>query len=372
MRIVGHFVGDGFLKRQKGRRSFVGLRICEPLGSKFRKTYENLYREVFKCNIFEDNDGTKFAIASAPLAELFAALDLDHKAKNKQVPSWVYSLPLDQRLAFIRGYAEADGNISHHESNRSLPDWRGVYIMKRIVQDTAMVESTNGTLVTQVHELCLMSGVRSTNVKIRIRDYQALPVGRSGSNVVNYGLQFSLKHDPRPFKLSRIKSITPVGEAETFDLQVDQHENFVANAFLVHNTGDASLTLAQTVPLGGVIIVTTPQEAALNIAAKALAMFKRLDVPILGVVENMSYFVCPNCGEKSYVFSSGGGRKIAKERDVDFLGEIPLSLSVREQSDLGAPVVSSHPGSPEALVYKELAFRVAGMVSIVAFTKMRG
>ena len=137
-------------------------------------------------------------------------------------------------------------------------------------------------------------------------------------------------------------------------------------------TGDASLTLAQTVPLGGVIIVTTPQEAALNIAAKALAMFKRLNVPILGVVENMSYFVCPHCGEKSYVFSSGGGRRIAKERDVEFLGEIPLSLSVREQSDLGVPIVFERPDSPEALVYKELAFRVAGMVSIVAFTKMRG
>ena len=124
--------------------------------------------------------------------------------------------------------------------------------------------------------------------------------------------------------------------------------------------------------MGGVIIVTTPQEAALNIAAKALAMFRRLNVPILGVVENMSYFVCPHCGEKTYVFSSGGGRRIAKERDVEFLGEIPLGLAIREQSDSGVPVVAASPDSPEALVYKELAFRVAGMVSIVAFTKMRG
>ncbi len=136
-------------------------------------------------------------------------------------------------------------------------------------------------------------------------------------------------------------------------------------------TGDASLTLAQTVPLGGVIIVTTPQEAALSIAAKALAMFRRLNVPILGVVENMSYFVCPHCGEKTHVFSSGGGRKIAAERDVDFLGEIPLSLSVREQSDIGEPVVAGDPDSPESLIYKDLAFKVAGMVSIVAFTKKK-
>ena len=371
MRIVGHFVGDGFLKRQRGRKRLAGLRICEPRDCKFRKTYVDLYRKIFKCNVFEDNDGQKFAISSAPLAELFAGLDLDHRAKDKRVPHWVYSLPLDQRLAFIRGYAEADASIRHRESNKNLPDWRGVYMMKSIIQDTAVVESTNGALVTQVHELCLLSGVRSTNVKTRVREHQTLPEGRSLSHVINYHIEFSPKHDPRPFKLSWIKSIVPAGEVETYDLQVDQYENFVANSLLVHNTGDASLTLAQTVPLGGVIIVTTPQEAALNIAAKALAMIKRLDVPILGVVENMSHFVCPHCGEKTYVFSSGGGRRIAKERDVEFLGEIPLALAVREQSDSGVPIVAARPDSPEALVYKELAFRVAGMVSIVAFSKAR-
>jgi len=136
-------------------------------------------------------------------------------------------------------------------------------------------------------------------------------------------------------------------------------------------TGDASLTLAQTVPLGGVLIVTTPQEAALNIAAKALAMFRQINVPILGVVENMSYFACPHCGEKSYIFSSGGGKKIAAERGVDFLGEIPIGVLVREQSDKGVPVVAADPESPESRVYKDLAYRVAGMVSIVAFAKMK-
>jgi ATP-binding protein involved in chromosome partitioning len=136
-------------------------------------------------------------------------------------------------------------------------------------------------------------------------------------------------------------------------------------------TGDAALTLAQTVPIGGVVIVTTPQEAALNIAAKALAMFRRLNVPILGVVENMSYFACPHCGERTPIFSTGGGKRIAAEREVDFLGEIPLGLAIREQSDAGKPVTVAFPDSPEAQVYKELAFRVAGMVSIVAFARMK-
>ena len=153
--------------------------------------------------------------------------------------------------------------------------------------------------------------------------------------------------------------------------QVDWGELDYLVTDLPPGTGDAALTLAQTVPLGGVLIVTTPQDAALNIAAKALAMFKRLDVPILGVVENMSYFVCPHCGEKTPIFSSGGGRKIAAERGVDFLGEVPLGVSIREHSDSGVPIVADLPDSQESLVYKELAFRVAGMVSIVAFAKTR-
>ncbi len=125
--------------------------------------------------------------------------------------------------------------------------------------------------------------------------------------------------------------------------QVDWGELDYLVCDLGPGTGDSSLTLAQTVPLGGVLIVTTPQEAALSIAAKALAMFKRLNVPILGVVENMSYFVCPHCGEKTQIFSSGGGKKIASERGVDFLGEIPLGVAIREQSDAGTPIVASMP-----------------------------
>ena len=153
--------------------------------------------------------------------------------------------------------------------------------------------------------------------------------------------------------------------------QVDWGELDYLICDLPPGTGDASLTLAQTVPIGGVVIVTTPQEAALNIASKALAMFRRLNVSVLGVVENMSYFVCPDCGSKSYIFSSGGGRRIAAQLNTDFLGEIPLAVAVREQSDLGEPVVAARPDSQEAAVFKEVAFRVAGLLSIVAFSRMK-
>jgi ATP-binding protein involved in chromosome partitioning len=175
------------------------------------------------------------------------------------------------------------------------------------------------------------------------------------------------------------KDVTPViwrgplvaGAVKQLLTQVDWGELDYLVCDLAPGTGDASLTLAQTVPLSGIVIVTTPQEAALSIAAKALAMFRRLDVPILGVVENMSYFVCPHCGKRSYIFSSGGGRRIASEQNADFLGEIPLVMAIREQSDTGVPIAIARPGSPEADIFKEFAFRVAGMVSIVAFSKMK-
>ena len=175
------------------------------------------------------------------------------------------------------------------------------------------------------------------------------------------------------------KDVTPViwrgplvaGAVKQLLTQVDWGDLDYLICDLPPGTGDASLTLAQTVPLSGIVIVTTPQEAALSIAAKALAMFRRLDVPILGVVENMSYFVCPHCGERSYIFSNGGGRKIASEQNVDFLGEIPLVMAVREQSDAGVPIAVAKPESPEADIFKEFAFRVAGMISIMAFSKMK-
>jgi len=366
MRLVGHFVGEGFIKVQKNRGP-VGIRVCEPRGAKFRKTYEDLYRSVLKCHIFEDNDGQKFAIASKPLAQLFMSLDLDHKAKAKRVPDWVFTLPLDQRLAFLRGYAEADGTIRHRENEKVLPDWRGLERSVLIVQDTVGVGTCNKQLATQIHELCLMSGLRASNIRTRTREDQVLPEGRTMKESTAYEFEFSLKVDKSSFKLTNVKEIAPAGEVETYDLQVDQYQNFVANSMLVHNTGDAGLTVAQTVPLGGVIIVSTPQEAALNIATKAIGMFKKLNVPILGIVENMSYFVCPHCGERSNIFSNGGARKAASDLDLQFLGEIPLYVRIREQSDLGVPIVAAAPDSPEAKAFKDIAFKVAGIISILAY-----
>jgi len=127
-------------------------------------------------------------------------------------------------------------------------------------------------------------------------------------------------------------------------------------------TGDAQLTMAQRVPLSGAVIVSTPQDIALLDARKGLKMFEKVDVPVLGIIENMSYFLCPHCGERSDIFSHGGARSTAAELGCDFLGEIPLDIAIRETSDDGRPIVVSDPDNAHAAAYRAIAGRVADAV----------
>ena len=123
-------------------------------------------------------------------------------------------------------------------------------------------------------------------------------------------------------------------------------------------TGDTQLTLVQTVPLTGAIIVTTPSELALVDAEKGLQMYREVEAPVLGIVENMSTFVCPHCGEKTDIFSHGGGRKISGRLKTDFLGEIPLDPEIRAGGDRGEPIVKTDPDSPIARAFFEIAEHV--------------
>ncbi|MDZ4868342.1 MAG: iron-sulfur cluster carrier protein ApbC [Alphaproteobacteria bacterium] len=123
-------------------------------------------------------------------------------------------------------------------------------------------------------------------------------------------------------------------------------------------TGDAQLTLAQRVPLAGAIIVSTPQDIALIDARKGLAMFKKTHVPVFGIVENMSTFVCPNCGHESHIFGHGGAKETAAKLGTDFLGEIPLHIAIRETSDGGTPITARDPGGAQAKAFFALAERI--------------
>jgi ATP-binding protein involved in chromosome partitioning len=140
--------------------------------------------------------------------------------------------------------------------------------------------------------------------------------------------------------------------------EVDWGELDVMVVDMPPGTGDAQLTMAQQVPLKGAVIVSTPQDLALIDARRGIAMFRRVNVPVLGIVENMSTFVCPHCGTRSDIFGHGGARHEAERLGVPFLGEVPLAIEIREKSDAGAPVVASDPDGPHAESFRAIAARV--------------
>jgi ATP-binding protein involved in chromosome partitioning len=137
--------------------------------------------------------------------------------------------------------------------------------------------------------------------------------------------------------------------------EVDWGELDVLVVDMPPGTGDAQLTMSQSVPLSGAVIVSTPQDLALIDARRGIAMFQRVSVPILGLVENMSYFLCPNCGTRSDIFGHGGARAEASRLGVPFLGEVPLHMDIRERSDAGRPVVATQPDSAHSRIYQRMA-----------------
>ena len=139
------------------------------------------------------------------------------------------------------------------------------------------------------------------------------------------------------------------GAIQQFLRDVDWGELDYLVIDLPPGTSDAQLTLAQAVPISGTVLVTTPQDVALSDVGKALAMLKRLNVPIIGLVENMSAFVCPHCGETTEIFGRGGGERFAQEHGLDFLGKIPLDITVRQGGDVGVPAVAQREPGPAAV-----------------------
>ncbi|MBN2752069.1 MAG: P-loop NTPase [Rhodospirillaceae bacterium] len=130
-------------------------------------------------------------------------------------------------------------------------------------------------------------------------------------------------------------------------------------------TGDAQLTISQKAPLSGAVIVSTPQDLALIDAKRALSMFRKMEVPVLGIIENMSYYECPNCGHREHIFAHGGAQIAAKDLDTAFLGAVPLSLDIREASDNGKPITAAQPEGPQAKAYAAIAGAMLKAVSAV-------
>ncbi len=136
-------------------------------------------------------------------------------------------------------------------------------------------------------------------------------------------------------------------------------------------TGDVALSLSQSVPVAGAVVVTTPQGVSVSDVRKAVQMFRQLNIPILGAVENMSYFACPHCGERTDIFGQGGGQRMAQEMGIPFLGEVPIDTRVRSGGDEGQPILTAAPDAPAALAFEAVAGKVAAQISIQAMRVLR-
>jgi ATP-binding protein involved in chromosome partitioning len=134
-------------------------------------------------------------------------------------------------------------------------------------------------------------------------------------------------------------------------------------------TGDVALSLSQTVPVAGAVVVTTPQQVSLADSRRAVAMYKKLNIPPIGILENMSYFVCPNCTHEADIFGHGGGERMATELGVPFVGRIPIYQPIREGGDSGVPLMISEPDSPAARAFMMAAERTAAQVSIASYNR---
>jgi ATP-binding protein involved in chromosome partitioning len=224
-----------------------------------------------------------------------------------------------------------------------------------------------GLLDADIHgpNVPLMMGIKQPPMMRGDEEGKILPVSAYGVKVISIG--FFIGQDNQAV-IWRGPMVHSAIHQFLRDVKWGELDYLVVD--LPPGTGDAPLSLCQTVPLSGVVIVTTPQDVALQDVVKGIAMFRRLEVPIVGIVENMAYFVCPGCGQRTEIFGTGGGRLLAEQTELPFLGEIPLHPSVREGSDTGRPIVIAAADSPQAEAFRKVAGAVAARLSVLAYQRV--
>lgn len=205
----------------------------------------------------------------------------------------------------------------------------------------------------------LMLGMKDAFMQVDNNKLQ--PAESNGLKVVSFGFFAEQQHQAAIYRGPIISGIL-----KQFLVDTDWSDLDYLIVDLPPGTGDIPLTLAQTIPITGILVVTTPQDVASNVATKAIGMFEKLNVPIIGIVENMSHFVCPKCDERHHVFGSGGAKKISEQFGTPFLGEIPLNSRIMSGSDLGKPVMIASPDSPSADAFRTAAKNIAAQCSILA------
>ena len=205
----------------------------------------------------------------------------------------------------------------------------------------------------------LMLGMKDSYMEVE--DNKLQPATSYGIRVVSFGFFAEQQHQAAIYRGPIISGIL-----KQFLVDTNWSDLDYLIVDLPPGTGDIPLTLAQTIPITGILVVTTPQDVASNVAVKAIGMFEKLNVPIIGVVENMSYFVCLGCDAKHYIFGEGGARKICEQFSLPFVGEIPLHSDIMSGSDLGKPIMLTSPNLPAARAFDATAKNVAAQCSILA------
>ena len=205
----------------------------------------------------------------------------------------------------------------------------------------------------------LMLGM--TKTPMQVEDNKLQPPESNGIKVVSFGFFAEQEHQAAIYRGPVISGIV-----KQFLIDTNWSDLDYLIVDLPPGTGDIPLTLAQTIPITGILVVTTPQQVASSVAVKAIGMFDKLNVPMLGVVENMSYFECSKCNEKHHIFGSGGAERISEKHNIPFLGAIPLNSGIMEGSDLGKPVMMTDSESQSAQAFRIAAKNVAAQCSIVA------
>jgi ATP-binding protein involved in chromosome partitioning len=289
-----------------------------------------------------------------------------------------YAAMLKDKLTSLDGVSEADVNVSFKVVSHGVQ--KGVSTLDNVKNIIAVASGKGGVGKSTVSvNLALALSAEGATVGIldadiygpsqpRMLGVTAQPESKDGNSLepmTSYDLQamsIGFLIDEETPMIWRGPMVTQALEQLLKDTRWNDLDYLIID--LPPGTGDTQLTLAQKVPVSGAVIVTTPQDIALLDARKALKMFEKVEIPVLGVVENMSTHICSNCGHEEHIFGEGGGKNMAEQYDVDFLGSIPLDGKIREDADGGKPTVVSDPDGRIAQNYREIARRTAAKLSL--------
>lgn len=310
----------------------------------------------------QDNDVTFTIVLTTPACPLRGQIDAEATAAVKRISGvrnvhikWDANVPTDMRIS---GRLQMDVR-----STIAVASGKGgvgkTTVAVNLAVSLAQQGARVGLLDADIYgpNIPIMLGVE--NQKPLAENDKIIPIEAFGLKLMSMGFLVSPEQAMiwrGPMLHSAIKQFLSDVEWGSLDYMVID---------LPPGTGDAQLTLAQTLPLTGAVIVATPQDVALSDVVRGVSMFKRLEVPVLGVVENMSYFVCPHCGERTDIFDHGGARRMAEKMNVAFLGEIPLDPRIRLGGDTGLPVSVTEPDSPIGIAFRDVSQQVAAKVSVL-------